>query len=372
VLRGSKGSFHRQPRHVLGFPEQYFRGVLRLPIGMTISNYHKSTRFTLQRGNYVRLQTSLCSRRRHAAKSARRGSTVIEYALLLAVIGCSVLFGARFIANSGVAQLNRLSEGPLAGAANDGQKSPGSEPLAVEDGQSQGKEIESPRSSAWQIGSLVLILGCGVAATAGLMMTRKKKEIEEEQPELVASSGMGRRTERFAKKRQDIYRVLCRNLKDIFTCNVRVEHILSPVPTTVLPTTPVAELGQMMKEKQFRHLLVCDQHETLLGVISDRDVAAAKGATAAEIMTAHPQTVESETDLRTAISVMLNHRFSSLPVVDKQRLVGIITVTDLIIMLQVTLQLLDKMRSEIEGGTLFDPNETADGEVEEAAGALSG
>ncbi len=124
----------------------------------------------------------------------------------------------------------------------------------------------------------------------------------------------------------------------------------------------------MMLEKQFRHLLVCDNHGKLLGVISDRDVAAATGATAEEIMTPHPRTAEPKTDLRTAISMMLNHRFSSLPVVHEQRLIGIITVTDLIIMLQVTLQLLDKLRGEIEGGTLIDPDESAEdvGELAES------
>jgi CBS domain-containing protein len=315
---------------------------------------------------YVVDQKRLLLGQRQFAGSARRGSAVVEYALLLAVIGCSALFGARLIATSGISQFNRLSGGPMVGGTSVDNAPADSELVAAAAQQLPTASAPPARSVAWQFGSLMLILGCGVAATVGLMMIRKKKEVTEESPEMVDSSTSGRRTERFARKRQDIYRVLCQNLKDVFTSNVRVEHILSPVPITVFPSTPIVDVAQMMLEKQFRHLLVCDNHGKLMGVISDRDVAAATGATAGEIMTPHPRTVEPTTDLRTAISVMLNHRFSSLPVVQQQRLIGIITVTDLIIMLQVTLQLLDKLRGEIEGGTLIDPDETA-----EEVGALA-
>jgi CBS-domain-containing membrane protein len=60
-------------------------------------------------------------------------------------------------------------------------------------------------------------------------------------------------------------------------------------------------------------------------------------------MTPNPYTVPATTEIRMAITMMLKHRFSSLPVVNDGRLVGILTVTDLVIMLQVTLQLLDKL-----------------------------
>ena len=307
------------------------------------------------------------ARETRLAGPARRGSAVVEYALLLAVIGCSVLFGARLISTSGLWQFDRLSG---RATLNENSAKAGPEFVAATDGAENSTAMVA-RSTVWQAGSLILILGFGIAATVGLLSIRKTKEAQDEPPDFIESSTRGRHTERFAKKRQDIYRVLCQNLKDVFTSNVRVEHILSPVPITVFPATPIADVAQMMLAKQFRHLLVCDNLGKLMGVISDRDVAAASGLTAEEIMTPHPRTVEPTTDLRTAISVMLNHRFSSLPVVHDQRLIGIITVTDLIIMLQVTLQLLDKLRGEIEGGTLIDPDDNAS-EVAELAGTQSG
>ncbi len=157
-------------------------------------------------------QLSTSSRQRQFAGSARRGSAVVEYALLLAVIGCSVLFGARLIATSGISQFNRLSGGPMVGGASVDNSAADSDLVAAAQ-QLPTASAPAERSAAWQFGSLVLILGCGVGATVGLMMIRKKKEVAEESPEMVESSTSGRRTERFARKRQDIYRVLCQNLK---------------------------------------------------------------------------------------------------------------------------------------------------------------
>ena len=169
--------------------------------------------------------------------------------------------------------------------------------------------------------------------------------------------------ERFAVKRQEIYRVLCRNLKEVLTCNVKVGHILSNLPVSVLPSEPVAKLAEIMKDNQIRHLLVCNAKGNLLGVVSDRDVSSGKGTTAEDIMTSHPCTVSVSTDLRTAITIMLKHRFSSLPVLEEERLVGIITVTDLIIMLQVTLQLLDKFNADLSSGSLLDPESLVESSV---------
>jgi predicted transcriptional regulator len=72
-------------------------------------------------------------------------------------------------------------------------------------------------------------------------------------------------------------------------------------------------------------------------------------------MTPDPYTISAEDDLRTAITVMLTHTISALPVIEHDKVIGILTVTDLIVMLQCTLQLLDKIHAEVCNGTLLDP-----------------
>jgi acetoin utilization protein AcuB len=47
-------------------------------------------------------------------------------------------------------------------------------------------------------------------------------------------------------------------------------------------------------------------------------------------MTKDPQTVRPDATLQEVARVMLEHRFGALPVVDTERLVGIITETDIL------------------------------------------
>lgn len=138
-----------------------------------------------------------------------------------------------------------------------------------------------------------------------------------------------------------------------------VGHILSHSPVSVAPAASRDEVTSLMKKSQFRHLLVCDDRGALLGVISDRDVLA-DGKTAGDMMTPDPYTVKTEDDLRTAITVMLKHTISALPVMKDGRVCGILTVTDLIVMLQCTLQLLDKLHAELCNGTLLDSEDMAE------------
>lgn len=297
--------------------------------------------------------------RAHQA-NLRSGTSLTEYALLLSIIACSALFGARLISGSDIWKFDRLTgnlnspaNGPTAGAAAQ------SNTTDVATGETNLAEAAPNSSVAWKYGSLAVLVGLGLVASFGLLKSRRAKQLLDE-PEIGEPVAEKAAAERYAIKRQDIYRVLCRNLRNLLTSNVNVGHILSSVPVHVLPTMPAQEMRDLMKAKQFRHLLVCDGDGNLLGVVSDRDVAGDVTGTAADIMTPHPYTVPAATEIRTAISMMLKHRFSSLPVVNGDRLVGILTVTDLVIMLQVTLQLLDKLNAEISAGTLLDPEENAD------------
>ena len=62
-----------------------------------------------------------------------------------------------------------------------------------------------------------------------------------------------------------------------------------------------------------------------------------------DIMTRDPLTVTSDTTLGTALTLMLNHRISCVPVVDDGRLSGIYTTTDVILALQCTMQALERV-----------------------------
>jgi acetoin utilization protein AcuB len=114
---------------------------------------------------------------------------------------------------------------------------------------------------------------------------------------------------------------------------IAVRDVMTRQVVTVDPDTPCDKARRLMEEKRIRHLPVVAEGR-LVGMVSDRDVrsAAAGGASApaSRIMTRDPVTVSSATRVEHAARRMLDGRFGSLPVVDGNALVGIVTYTDLL------------------------------------------
>jgi acetoin utilization protein AcuB len=128
-----------------------------------------------------------------------------------------------------------------------------------------------------------------------------------------------------------------------------VRDVMTPAPTCIESTTSVLDVVRMFHAKEFRHLLVTDPGGQLLGLVSDRDVLRCfgpgrypdqdklAGIAAVDIMSSDLVTVSPETSLATAASELLGHGISSLPVLADEKLVGILTNTDLETVLEVLL-----------------------------------
>jgi CBS domain-containing protein len=129
-----------------------------------------------------------------------------------------------------------------------------------------------------------------------------------------------------------------------------VRDVMTPAPTCIASTTSVLDVVKMFHAKEFRHLLVTDPLGRLLGLVSDRDVLRCFGPgrypdqdklasiSAIDIMSSDLITVSPEMSLATAAGEMLGHGISSLPVLADEKLVGILTNTDLETVLEVLLQ----------------------------------
>jgi acetoin utilization protein AcuB len=123
-----------------------------------------------------------------------------------------------------------------------------------------------------------------------------------------------------------------------------VRAVMTPLPFTVSTDCSVQQLVVFFHEKQFRHFLVTNGSR-LAGVISDRDVIpysgnplgtldGAKTVTAADLMSTDLVTVTPTTLLADAIEKMVNAGINSLPVVDGDETVGILTGTDIFLALE--------------------------------------
>lgn len=126
-----------------------------------------------------------------------------------------------------------------------------------------------------------------------------------------------------------------------------VETIMSRDVVTVSPDTTLMEIRGLLQERGFRHLLVIEPDDTLCGVISDRDVLKAVSPfldtysekhrdvktlskPASEIMASEPITVTPDTTIDDASWALLDNRVTSLPVIEGDELVGIVTGKDML------------------------------------------
>ncbi len=103
------------------------------------------------------------------------------------------------------------------------------------------------------------------------------------------------------------------------------------------PDATVFEALEKMASKQVGALVVMDGEE-LAGIISERDYARkvilldrlSKKTGVREIMTSEVVTISPSATLQDCMSTMTDHRFRHLPVIDDGRLVGVVSIGDVV------------------------------------------
>lgn len=119
------------------------------------------------------------------------------------------------------------------------------------------------------------------------------------------------------------------------TADPRVENVMSKKPIVVSPADSVLEARIVARTHRIRHLPVVEG-DRLLGVISDRDIRRAEGrhrlreAVLAGALEKRTRTIEPSARLSLATTIMLDAKIGCLPVVLDARLVGIVTMTDVL------------------------------------------
>jgi CBS domain-containing protein len=119
-----------------------------------------------------------------------------------------------------------------------------------------------------------------------------------------------------------------------------VRHIIELKGRTVYalpPEAPVIDAVRMMADKHVGALLVM-RGESLAGIVSERDYArkvVLKGRSSsdtpvADIMTASVITVSPDDTLESCMRVVTEKRIRHLPVVDRGKVVGVISIGDLV------------------------------------------
>jgi CBS domain-containing protein/ribosome-associated translation inhibitor RaiA len=114
---------------------------------------------------------------------------------------------------------------------------------------------------------------------------------------------------------------------------MQLREIMSTRVVTIGPEEAASEAWTRLRRGRIRHLVVMDA-KRLVGVLSERDLggragaAARKGRRVQDTMTPHVASATPETTVREAADLMRKRLIGSLPVLDGDRLVGIVTATD--------------------------------------------
>ncbi len=112
-----------------------------------------------------------------------------------------------------------------------------------------------------------------------------------------------------------------------------VAAMMSPSPITVTPEDTLETARQRMRAEKIRHLPVLAGGR-LVGILSDIDFAPYTGEHAttrvATAMTPEPLTIAADAAVSTAARLMLEQRVRALPVVEGERLVGMLSATDIL------------------------------------------
>jgi acetoin utilization protein AcuB len=114
----------------------------------------------------------------------------------------------------------------------------------------------------------------------------------------------------------------------------RVSDLMTPRPTVLHPDATLERARRSMVELGVRHLPVVDRDGRLVGMVSQRDLAAVGPelhGRVGELMAQEPVSVAPDTAAYQAAYLLLHRRIGSLPVTDEHgSLLGIVTESDFV------------------------------------------
>jgi CBS domain-containing protein len=109
-------------------------------------------------------------------------------------------------------------------------------------------------------------------------------------------------------------------------------------PVIVPADQTIHQAAQLMETASVGALLVVDDDERLVGIVTDRDIVRRGVAARLDldaridaVMSCPVVTIDAQADLRDAVGVFREHAIRRLPVVDDGRPSGMLTVDDLVV-----------------------------------------
>jgi CBS domain-containing protein len=128
---------------------------------------------------------------------------------------------------------------------------------------------------------------------------------------------------------------------------------------SVTPVTRISDVIGILAEKRIGAVIVVGAEGQMAGILSERDIvrtlavhaAGTFDMTAEELMTRSPKMTSPETTVAEAMEMMTDGRFRHLPVIDAGKLVGLVSIGDVVkARLSQQEHEVDSLRAYVAGG----------------------
>jgi acetoin utilization protein AcuB len=123
---------------------------------------------------------------------------------------------------------------------------------------------------------------------------------------------------------------------------IELKNQMSRKLLTIKASATVKEAYHIMSNEWIRHLpVVTDDEESVIGIVSDRDLLCAKNETALvkSVMSPHVKSCDVSSPIKKIVHGMIDNKISSYLITEKGIVKGIVTSEDMLILLS---QLLTK------------------------------
>lgn len=149
-------------------------------------------------------------------------------------------------------------------------------------------------------------------------------------------------------KRQRLLRMLAAHSSELIEGRMEVRHVMTTELFTVQAKSTLKEAAELMRQHHVRHLLVTCADSRLYGVVNSLDVCNGSAKYCWQVMRRDPVVVSPETPVIQALTTLLQGRASCLPVTQHGVLLGVITVTDAVLLAQAQLQFMTKLGEQLK------------------------
>lgn len=166
----------------------------------------------------------------------------------------------------------------------------------------------------------------------------REKELSKKEEETAKLQKQSLALQKILSKRNSIFQQVDEDIASIVRGHALVGTYMSTNLVSIEPHVDKMEALARMQKQGFRRFMVKHANGDMAGVVSKQDILSQGGQTVRDVMTSEPKITTPDTEIYSALSILLENRISCLPVVEEGKLVGLLSVSDILMVLQCILR----------------------------------